>query len=53
MNLDWIVRKLGTLHVHLIKNYDTFVVGVNNCPESLLSGCVPDLELDRFVADIE
>ena len=44
------------LHVRaVIDQYDahgSFVVGLCDRPKSFLAGCVPDLELDSFVVDV-
>ena len=44
------------LHVRaVIDQYDahrSFVIGLCDRPKSFLAGCVPDLELDSFVVDV-
>lgn len=48
-----IKNQINRMRIYMIIKYSTFVVGVNNSPESLLARCVPDLHFNYFVVHVD
>jgi hypothetical protein len=39
--------------VHKDNTHGTLVVSLSNCTESFLTGCVPDLQFDPFIVNVD